>query len=170
MDITEFKNVIKTYLKNNYDDSIVDSFNIDLEISDSIFNNSQTREEQLEIIAIITLIIFLCKESNYDELSEWNISFESTSELINDYRGIYSNSCFRLRINEHDFSNSELKMLANILRNQDKTTDLRYKFKKTYYKTEYEFRKIKSETYYKLEDVIDYCSWYELFRDLVASI
>ena len=102
-------------------------------------------EEEIEIIAI--LILLHVEENGYFDRSEYDIEYRSISQLKTD--STYSSkTTFMFYLHEDDFSNNELKSLAN--RDMPGIIKLH-----TYERTDQSWRKTNTTYYYTFDKLID---------------
>jgi len=116
---------------------------------DNIYVDIQEREYDEDEIKIIALLILLHVEENgYFDRSEYDIDYRTVSRLETDSISS-SKTTFMFYLHEDDFSNNELKSLANremprvIKRNAYERSD------------ENSWRKTNTAYYYKFDKLID---------------
>lgn len=116
---------------------------------DNIHVDIPEREYDVEEIEIIALLILLHVEENgYFNRSEYDINYRSISRL--DTGSIHSSkTTFMFYLHEDDFSNNELKSLAN----RDMPHVIKYRSYVRYDGNSW--RKTNTEYYYKFDKLID---------------
>ena len=120
--------------------AVLDYDNIQVDIQEREYD-----EEEIEIIAL--LILLHVEENGYFDRSEYDIEYRSISQLKTE--AVYSSkTTFMFYLHEDDFSNNELKSLAN--RDMPGIIKLH-----TYERTDQSWRKTNTTYYYTFDKLID---------------
>ena len=119
---------------------VLDYDNIQVDIQEREYD-----EEEIEIIAL--LILLHVEENGYFDRSEYDIDYRSISQLKTD--STYSSkTTFMFYLHEDDFSNNELKSLAN--REMPGIIKLH-----TYERADHSWQKTNTAYYYTFDKLID---------------
>lgn len=116
---------------------------------DNIYVDIQEREyDEAEIEIIALLILLHVEENGYFDRSEYDIEYRTISRLETD--SIHSSkTTFKFYLHEDDFSNNELKSLAN----REMPRTIKYH---TYVRSnDNSWRKTNTSYYYKFDKLID---------------